>query len=217
MLTLKRFRTLIDSYGAAPERWPDSMRAEAEVLLRVSPEAQQLLAEARELDEAIGAASEREKAVSWPPGEEAAALARLRSGVAARLARTAGQAAATGGAEMRGTALAGAATRRAEARGATSGRGVEAGSAAPGSTRPRSAPGDHGARAPSRWHRALRRWMLPVAQWPTSARLAGMAAAGGFIIAVGLFLGSMDATRPAPQVDVLAMLQPDPLPFLADQ
>ena len=171
MLTLKRFKALTDSYGAEPQRWPDDVRADAEALLRVSPEAQRLLAEARELDEGITAARERVDAASWMPDEEAAALARLRAGVAARLARSAGQ-------ETMGQVV--------SVRGAG-------------------------------WRRWLRRWMLPVAQWPSSARLAGMAAAGGFLIAVGLFLGSMDATRPAPQVDVLAMLQPNPLPFLADQ
>jgi hypothetical protein len=163
MLTLERFRVLTDSYGAELQRWPEAMRAAAEALLLVSPEAQQLLAVARELDEAIDAASECKDAVSWPPGEEAAALSRLRAGVAARVARVAPQ-------EM--------------------------------------APGRLG------W---LRGWLLPVAQWSSSARVVGMAAAGGFIIAVGLLLGSMEVTRPAAQVDVLAMLQPDPLPFLADQ
>jgi hypothetical protein len=163
MLTLKTFKALTESYGAEPERWPDSMRADAEALLRVSPQAQQLLAEARALDEAIDAASERDDTARWPPDEAAAALVRLRAAVASRVVRPAGQEAAAG------------------------------------------------------WRHWLRGWMLPVAQWPSSARLAGMAAAGGFIIAVGLFLGSMDATRPAPQVDVLAMLQPDPFPFLADQ
>lgn len=178
MLTLKRFKALTDSYGAQPQRWPDSVRADAEALLLVSPEARQLLAEAQGLDEALDAASEREDAVSWLPREEAAALARLRAGVAARVAQTAGG--------------------EARARGAASGE-ARAGGAASG------------------WRRWLRGWLLPVTQWPSSARLAGMAAAGGFIIAVGLLLGSMDVTRPASQVDVLAMLQPDPLPFLADQ
>src|SRR6185437_8024554 len=138
MLTLERFKALMDSYGAVPERWPDAVRPDAEALLRVSPEAQQLLAEARSLDEAIDAANERENAVSWPPGEEAAALARLRAGVSARVARA---------------------------------------------VAPQTGPG---------WLRWLRDGMLPVAQWSSSARLAGMAAAGGLIIAVGLLLGSMD-------------------------
>jgi hypothetical protein len=163
MLTLTRFKALTDSYGAAPDRWPESVRADAEALLRASPEARQLLAEARALDEAIDAASEGENAVSWPPGEEAAALARLRAGVAAHVARAAGRQTAA---------------------------------------------------HRLRW---LRGWVLPVAQWSSSARRVAMAAAGGVIIAVGLLLGSMDVARPPSQVDVLAMLQPDPLPFLAEQ
>lgn len=170
MLTLKRFKALTDSYGAEPERWPASVRADAAALLRVSPEAQQLLAEARELDNTIHAVRERADAVNWPPGEEAAALARLRAAVATRVA---------------------------------------------GATRQESADRARGAGA-SR-HHWLWSWMSPVAQWSSSARLAAMAAAGGVIIAAGLLLGSMDVTHPAPQVDVLAMLQPDPLPFLADQ
>jgi len=203
MLTLKRFEALTDSYGAEPERWPDDVRADAEALLRVSPEAQQLLAEARELDEGIDAARKRADAASWTPSEEAAALARLRAGVAARLARSAGQETAARRLASRGTAGGGvqaedALSRSAASDGSTA-RGTAVGGAAIG------------------WAPWLRRWMLPVAQWSSSARLAGMAAAGGFLIAVGLFLGSMDATRPAPQVDVLAMLQPNPLPFLADQ
>lgn len=158
MLTLKRFKALMDSYGAQPQRWPDSVRADAEALLRVSPQAQQLLADAGELDAALDAAREDENTVRWPPGAEAAALGRLRAGVAARLAGAAGR--------------------------------------------------SHG------WFRG---WLLPVAQWSTSARLAGMATVGGLIIGIGLLLGSMDDARSASQVDVLAMLQPDPLPFQADQ
>ena len=86
MLTLGRFKALADSYGADLRRWPDEARGEARALLNVSAEARALLDEALALDEAIDAASAGEDAVLWQPGGEDAALARLRSGVAARIA-----------------------------------------------------------------------------------------------------------------------------------
>jgi hypothetical protein len=86
MLTLGRFRALAQSYGADLRRWPEEMRGEAEALLNVSGEARAVLDEARKLDAAIEAAGLYEDAVLWPPGEQEAALARLRSGVAARIA-----------------------------------------------------------------------------------------------------------------------------------
>ncbi len=181
MLTLKRFKALTDSYGADPGRWPEAVRADAEALLGASDEARRVLAEARALDEAIDANSSREVAVRWQPGEEEAALSRLRARVAARLADSPSREAPMG--------------RDAPARAAARGREAPAFS----------------------WLRWLRAHVSPVAQWSTSARVAGMAAAGGLIVAVGLLLGSMDGTSSTPQVDLLAMLQPNPLPFLADQ
>ena len=86
MMTLKRFKELTDSYGGESRHWPEELRDEAAALLRVSPQARELLAEAQTLDEALEAASAEQDAVLWPPGEESAALARLRSGVSARLA-----------------------------------------------------------------------------------------------------------------------------------
>jgi hypothetical protein len=86
MLTLRRFKALADSYGAELRRWPDDLRGEAEAFLKVSPQARTLLAEARKLDAAIGMANAAEDAGFWPPGEQGAALARLRSGVAGRIA-----------------------------------------------------------------------------------------------------------------------------------
>jgi hypothetical protein len=86
MMTLRRFQRMADSYGAALQRWPDASRAAAEALLQVSAEARRLLAEARALDEMLQAASTRNDAARWSRGGQAAALARLRSGVAARIA-----------------------------------------------------------------------------------------------------------------------------------
>ena len=95
MLTLRRFRTMADSYGADLLRWPDGARAEAQALLNASPAARALLDEARTLDHAIEAAGASEDAVLWEllTGQDAA-MARLRSGVEARIAasESAGQA-----------------------------------------------------------------------------------------------------------------------------
>ena len=80
MMTLRRFRALAQSYGAELHRWPREERGAAQALLESSEEARALLAQERSLDAAISAAS--------PRGAQAqdAALARLRSGVAARIA-----------------------------------------------------------------------------------------------------------------------------------
>jgi hypothetical protein len=86
MLTLSRFRTLADSFGADLQRWPADLRNAAKSLVDASPEARAVLDAARRLDHAIAAASAQEDAGLWPPGEADAALARLRAGVAARLA-----------------------------------------------------------------------------------------------------------------------------------
>lgn len=86
MLTLRRFTALAESYGAELLRWPPEARGEAAALLRSSAAARAILDEARVLDEAIAAAGRREDAALWRPGEQDAALARLRSGVAARIA-----------------------------------------------------------------------------------------------------------------------------------
>ncbi len=88
MLTLKQFTAMLDSYGADPRRWPANMRVEAQALLDRSDEARRSLADARCLDEGIISASAREEAELWQPGDQDAALARLRSGVAARIAST---------------------------------------------------------------------------------------------------------------------------------
>lgn len=86
MLTLKQLRALVESYGARPERWPQSVRSDAEALLADSAAARRVIADAQELDGAIEAARAREDAMRGSPAEQAAALARLRARVAARIA-----------------------------------------------------------------------------------------------------------------------------------
>jgi hypothetical protein len=86
MMTLKRFRTLADSYGADLRRWPERLRPQALVLLDSSAEARTIIARAKELDEAIAAAeaARSERFRSGDLGD--AALVRLRNTVAARIA-----------------------------------------------------------------------------------------------------------------------------------
>jgi hypothetical protein len=86
MLTLKRFKAMTDSYGADLLRWPEQERAAAQTLLEGSAEARALLGDARMLDEALAVASARQSAAHRRNNHEAAALARLRSGVAVRIA-----------------------------------------------------------------------------------------------------------------------------------
>ena len=52
-MTLARLRTLLDAYGAVPDRWPANERAAALALLSASAEAQALQAAAAELDSAL--------------------------------------------------------------------------------------------------------------------------------------------------------------------
>ena len=86
MLTLERFRSMTESYGADPDRWPEQARADARALLSASEEARTMLDEARVLDALIETTRAREDGLLWKPGEQHAALERLRSGVAARIA-----------------------------------------------------------------------------------------------------------------------------------
>jgi hypothetical protein len=55
-MTLARLRVLLDTYGAAPERWPAAERAAAEALLARAPEAQRWQAASRGLDALLDAA-----------------------------------------------------------------------------------------------------------------------------------------------------------------
>ncbi len=52
-MSLARLQTLLDAYGATPERWPSSERASALALLADSAEAQALQTAAAELDSAL--------------------------------------------------------------------------------------------------------------------------------------------------------------------
>ena len=85
MLTLKRFKTMADCYGADLRRWPESIRQDAQALINSSLEAAAILSEAQGLDEAMTSASLRDDANLWLPSDQNAALARLRSTVAAQL------------------------------------------------------------------------------------------------------------------------------------
>ncbi len=51
-----RFQTLIETYGAAPERWPEAAREAAHALLDRSPEAREALADAADLDRVLASA-----------------------------------------------------------------------------------------------------------------------------------------------------------------
>jgi hypothetical protein len=86
MMTLKRFTILAEAYGADLRRWPEAEREDAAAVLARSDLARQMVADARHLDTLVEAASAHEAAALFHPGEQAAALARLRSGVAARVA-----------------------------------------------------------------------------------------------------------------------------------
>jgi hypothetical protein len=85
MLTLGRFRKLADSYGGDLQRWPQDVRGEAQALLAASPQARVCLDEAQALDDAIAAASASRDVVARRLSEDGAALARLQSGVMARI------------------------------------------------------------------------------------------------------------------------------------
>lgn len=91
MLTLKRFKTMTDSYGADLLRWPEQERAAAQTFLERSAEARTLLADARVLDEALAVAGARQSATHRRNNHEEVALARLRSGVAKRIAVASGR------------------------------------------------------------------------------------------------------------------------------
>jgi len=86
MMTLRRFRALTQSYGAELQRWPKEERRAAEELLLSSQDARALIEVEKALDGAIAAASAHEHSQRWSQGAEEAALARLRSGVANRIA-----------------------------------------------------------------------------------------------------------------------------------
>lgn len=95
MMTLGRFRTLADSYGADLQRWPEPLRAQARALLESSAAAREIIALARELDEAIEAAGSSHRESLWSGDRPDAALVRLRNSVAARIGAEAAAATTT--------------------------------------------------------------------------------------------------------------------------
>ena len=96
MMTLKRFRALAQSYGADLQRWPEQVRPQARALLDSSAEAHEVIAGARQLDEAIAAADAARSESFWSGDRPEAALVRLRNSVAARIGPAAAAAAARG-------------------------------------------------------------------------------------------------------------------------
>jgi hypothetical protein len=79
MLSYKCLSLLIDTYGADPLRWPEVHRSRAEELLRISEPARAHLEAARSLDASIRDAVRMADSQLWAPGDQAAALARVRS------------------------------------------------------------------------------------------------------------------------------------------
>lgn len=88
MMTLRRFRTLADSYGADLQRWPQRVRAQALALLARSAEAQAIMARAAEVDEAIATAGAERLERLWGGESADAALHRLQDNVAAHIRRS---------------------------------------------------------------------------------------------------------------------------------
>ena len=79
-MNIQRFRQLLDAYGAAPARWPESERSAAQALLERSAEARQLAAQAARLDELLNHA-EAPKRVLGPAAlaERIASTPQIRS------------------------------------------------------------------------------------------------------------------------------------------
>ena len=86
MMPLEAFETLAASYGAELRRWPEASREAARELLATSLRAQAVFHAAAALDTALAKASAQELERLLPAEREAAALARLRRRVAARIA-----------------------------------------------------------------------------------------------------------------------------------
>jgi hypothetical protein len=85
MMTIKRFKSLTDSYGGDFRRWPEEARAEAQRLIESSPQARVLLKEASRLDEAIDSAhSARDEALKSINGE-VAGFKRLRTRIMSQI------------------------------------------------------------------------------------------------------------------------------------
>jgi hypothetical protein len=73
---LSRFQTIVDAYGAAPERWPDAEREAALALVHSSLPAARALRQARALDDRLVADGTPHVAEDW-------ALAQLRARIVA--------------------------------------------------------------------------------------------------------------------------------------
>lgn len=84
-MTMRRFRTLANSYGADLERWPEDEREPAQTLLAASEKARALVGSERSRDAVFASLA---RTVSDPAdlGNDGAALVRLRTGVQSRLA-----------------------------------------------------------------------------------------------------------------------------------
>lgn len=54
-MTPERFREIVEAYGAAPRRWPETERAAAEAFARGNAEARHMLAREADLDRRLGA------------------------------------------------------------------------------------------------------------------------------------------------------------------
>ncbi|HEV2441744.1 MAG TPA: hypothetical protein VGT07_04415 [Steroidobacteraceae bacterium] len=85
MMTLRRFRILAARYGAELQRWPERLRPQGQELLQASTEARAIIAQARDLDEAIAAAGAARDAGIWGGVDADSALQRLRANVTARI------------------------------------------------------------------------------------------------------------------------------------
>jgi len=57
MMTLERFKSLIEAYGADPARWPEAERSDAVGFVEASADARRILEEAALLDRVIDLAS----------------------------------------------------------------------------------------------------------------------------------------------------------------
>ena len=87
MLKIERFIALVRSYGANSDLWPVEERGDALALLETCKAARAVLAEERLLDDALAGALKHQESPRMSPVEHDAALARLRTNVAARIAR----------------------------------------------------------------------------------------------------------------------------------
>ena len=87
MLKIERFTALVRSYGANSDLWPVEERGDALALLEISKAARAVVAEERLLDDALAGALKHQESPRMSPVEHDAAVARLRTNVAARIAR----------------------------------------------------------------------------------------------------------------------------------